>query len=50
LEKESSKVKTPKSIKGEKEVVNKNLAFAYDSVKINGVKEEVLDTQIVTTT
>jgi len=34
---------------GEKEVV-KNLNLAYDFVKIENEKEEVLDTQIVTPT
>jgi len=33
LQKESSKVKIPESIRGEKEVVEKNSTFVYDSVK-----------------
>ena len=49
LQKEGSKIKISESIEGREEVVEKNLTFAYDSVKINGVKEEVLDTQFVTT-
>jgi len=49
LEKESNKVKIPESIRGEKGVVEKNLTFAYDSVKIENEKEEVLEYQLVTT-
>jgi len=49
LQRESSKVKILESIEGREEVVEKNLTFAYDSVKINGVKEEVLECQFVTT-
>ncbi|MBT9147615.1 MAG: hypothetical protein DDT32_01377 [Syntrophomonadaceae bacterium] len=48
LEKKSSKVKIPESIKGKKEV-QENLNLAYDSVKIENEKEEVLECQLVTT-
>ncbi len=48
LEKKSSKVKIPESIKGKKEV-QENLNLAYDSVKIENEKEEVLECQPVTT-
>ena len=49
LERESSKVKISESIRGTKEV-QENLTFVYDSVKKkNGVKEEVLECQLVTT-
>ena len=37
------------SIRGEKGVVEKNLTFAYDSVKIEDEKEEILERQFVTT-
>ncbi|MBT9132383.1 MAG: hypothetical protein DDT32_00901 [Syntrophomonadaceae bacterium] len=50
LQKESSKVKIPESIRGRKEVVEKNLTFAYDSVKIENENKEVLECQDVTTT
>ncbi|PIV64538.1 MAG: hypothetical protein COS11_01665, partial [bacterium (Candidatus Ratteibacteria) CG01_land_8_20_14_3_00_40_19] len=49
LQRESSKVKISESIRGEKKEVEKNLTFACDSVKIENEKEEVLDTQFVTT-
>ena len=42
------KVEIPESIKAEKEV-EKNLTVAYDFVEIDKVKEEVLETQLVTT-
>jgi len=48
LEKESSRIKIPESIRGGKEV-QENLNFAYDSVKIENEKEEVLECQFVTT-
>lgn len=49
LEREISKVKISESIRGTKEV-QENLTFVYDSVKKkNGVKEEVLECQLVTT-
>ena len=49
LERESSKVKISESIRGTKEV-QENLTFVYGSVKKkNGVKEEVLECQLVTT-
>jgi hypothetical protein len=38
----------PKSIKAEKEV-ERNLTVGYDFVKIDRTKEEVLETQLVTT-
>jgi len=41
-------VKIPESIKGEKEV-QESLNLAYDSVKIENEKEEVLECQFVTT-
>jgi len=47
--KESSKVKISESIRGEKEAIEKSLIFAYGSDKINGVKEEVLECSLVTT-
>jgi transposase InsO family protein len=47
-QKENGKIKIPESIRDRKEV-GKNLTFAYDSAKINGVKEEVLECQLVTT-
>jgi len=47
FQKESGKLKIPESIRGRKEV-QENLTFAYDSVKINRVKEEVLECQLVT--
>ena len=60
LQKESSKinfvrefslhgVKIPESIRGGKEVVEKNLTFAYDSVKIEEENKEVLECPLVTT-
>ncbi|MBA2123716.1 hypothetical protein B9J78_02070 [bacterium Unc6] len=45
---ERGKVKIPESIKGKKEV-QENLNLAYDSVKIENEKEEVLECQPVTT-
>jgi hypothetical protein len=49
LRKGSSKIKKiPESIKAEKEV-EKNLTVAYDFVKIDSIKEKVLETQLVTT-
>ncbi|HCG76611.1 TPA: hypothetical protein DEW49_01715, partial [bacterium] len=45
---EEGKVKIPESIKGEKEV-QESLNLAYDSVKIENEKEEVLECQFVTT-
>ena len=49
LKRQSSKVKISESIRGEKEG-QENLTFIYDSVKKkNGVKEEVLECQLVTT-
>ena len=47
--KESSKVKISKSIRGEKEAIEKSLIFACGSDKINGVKEEVMECSLVTT-
>jgi len=41
-------VKIPELIRGGKEV-QESLNLAYDSVKINGVKEEVLECPLVTT-
>jgi len=49
LQKEGSKIKISESIRGREEVVEKNLTFAYDSVKIEEENKEVLDTQLVTT-
>jgi len=49
LQKEGSKAKISESIRGEKEVVEKNLAFAYDFVKIENEKEGVLECPLVTT-
>ncbi len=49
LKKESSKVKIPESIRGRKEVVEKNLTFTYGSVKIKNENKEVLEYQFVTT-
>jgi len=43
-----NKIKIPESIRGEK-VVEENLTFACDSVKIENEKEEVLECQFVTT-
>jgi hypothetical protein len=41
--------KISESIRGEKEAIEKSLIFAYGSDKINGVKEEVLECSLVTT-
>jgi len=48
LKKESGKVKIPELIRGEKEV-EKNLIFAYDSVKIENENKEALECPLVTT-
>ena len=48
LERESSKIKISESIRGEKGV-EKNLTFAYDSVKVKEENEEVLECPLVTT-
>ncbi|MCJ7790483.1 MAG: hypothetical protein MUP69_09985 [Candidatus Atribacteria bacterium] len=48
LNKKSTKVKIPESIRGEKEV-EKNLPFAHDSAKIDNENKEVLEYQFVTT-
>jgi len=45
---ESCKIKTPESIRVENEV-QESSNLAYNSVKINGVKEEVLEYQLVIT-
>jgi hypothetical protein len=48
LNKKSTKVKIPKSIKGEKGV-KENLPFTHDSVKIENENKEVLKHQFVIT-
>jgi hypothetical protein len=48
LDKKSTKVKIPESIRGEKGV-GKNLSFTHDSVKIENENKEVLEHQFVTT-
>jgi len=45
----SSKVKISESIRGKKKAIEKSLTFAYDSVKIEDEKEEVLECSLVTT-
>jgi len=47
--KESSKVKISESIRSKKKAIEKSLTFAYDSVKIEDEKEEVLECSLVTT-
>jgi len=49
LQRESGKLKIPKSIRRGKDV-QESLNLAYDSVKIESEKREVLETQLVTTT
>jgi hypothetical protein len=48
LNKKSTKVKKPESIRGEKGV-GENLSFIHDSVKIENENKEVLEHQFVTT-
>lgn len=48
LQKGRSKIKSPELIRGRKEVQD-NLNLAYDSVRIEKIKKEVLACQSVTT-
>ena len=49
LQKEGSKIKISESIESRNEVMKKSLTFAYDSVKMDKEKKEVLWCQCVTT-
>jgi hypothetical protein len=48
LNKKSTKVKIPESIRGEKGM-EENLPFTHDSVKIENENKEILEHQFVTT-